>query len=362
MLIPFFLHKKNLVSLLSLILLISCSSDSGNGGGSGNGTSTKPSNLIVSASVIGTNTQNPNGDGSGMVNFNISAANATSFKIALGDGNTQDATNGTYTYTYTAGGINTYVVYVSAYNGASFVSTSVTVTLYVAPTSIWSDEFNSNGAPNPAKWGYDLGAGGWGNNESQYYTNRSDNVIVENGLLKIITKKENYQGSSHTSARLLSKGKFSFKYGKVEIRAKLPAGGGTWPALWMLGDNLDTAGWPACGEIDIMEHKGNQLNKIYSTLHYTGHSGGSGDSSNITLSTADATSAFHLYTLDWREDVIKFYVDNQLFKTFVNSSSLPFNQKFFLIINCAMGGSFGGTIDPSFTSSTFEIDYVRVYN
>jgi beta-glucanase (GH16 family) len=360
MLIPFFLHKKNLVSLLSLILLISCSSDSGNEGNSGNGTSTTPSNLVVSASVVGTNTQNSNGDGSGMVIFNISATNATSYKIALGDGKTLDATNGTNTYRYTAGGTNTYVVYVSAYNGSNFVSTTVSITLYVAPTSIWSDEFNTNGTPDATKWGYDLGAGGWGNNESQYYTNRSDNVIVENGSLKIITKKENYQGSSYTSARLLTKGKFSFKYGKVEIRAKLPAGGGTWPALWMLGNNIDTAGWPACGEIDIMEHVGNQLNKIFGTLHYTGHSGGSADGSTTVIS--NATTEFHLYTLDWRADTIKFYVDNQLFKTFVNTSSLPFNQNFFLIFNTAMGGNFGGAIDPNFVSSTFEVDYIRVFN
>jgi beta-glucanase (GH16 family) len=357
-----FIHRRmNFFISLSIIFVLaflSCSSDSGNSGGGTTGTT--PSNLVVTAQAFGTSTLLPNGDGSGTVTFNISATNATSYKILYGDGTTQDATAGINTYTYTTSGTNSFKVFVSAYNGTNFVSTSITIALYVAPTAIWSDEFNTDGAPNTAKWGYDLGGGGWGNNESQFYTNRTDNVIVQGGVLKIIIKKESYQGSSYTSARLLSKGKFSFKYGKVEFRAKLPSGGGTWPALWMLGSNLDTASWPACGEIDVMEHIGNSLNKIYGTLHYPGRSGGNADGATINI--ANATTEFHIYSVDWRADAIKFYVDNQLFKTFVNSSSVPFNQNFFLILNCAIGGDFGGTIDPNFVSSTFEIDYVRVYN
>ncbi len=360
MFFSYLLHKKNLFFLLFPLTLISCSSDSGSVGNAGTGKITTPSNLVVSTTVVGTSAQAQNGDGSGMVTFNINASNATSYKISLGNGETQDVTSGAFTYTYTTGGTNTFVVYVSAYNGANFVSTSVTFTLYVAPTSIWSDEFNADGAPNSSKWGFDIGGNGWGNNESQYYTSRPDNVIVQGGYLKIITKKENYQGSSYTSARLLTKGKFSFKYGKVDIMAKLPSGGGTWPALWMLGSNIDNTTWPACGEIDIMEYKGNDINKIYSTLHYTGHSGGGGDSTNTMIS--NVSTEFHLYSVDWRADAIKFYVDNKLFKTFINSASLPFNQNFFLLFNVAMGGNFGGAIDPNFVSSTFEIDYVRVYN
>ena len=342
--------------LCTTFMLVSCSGDNG----SGTNTGTTPSNLVVSAVVVGTSTQNPNGDGSGMVNFNISATNATSYKIALGNGDIQEVSSGLYSYTYTTSGTNNFVVYVSAYNGTNFVSTSVTIALYVAPTSIWSEEFNVAGAPDSSKWGYDLGAGGWGNNEAQYYTNRAENVIVQGGFLKIKTIKESYLGSNYTSARILTKGKFSFKYGKVEIRAKLPVGGGTWPALWMLGSNIDTTPWPASGEIDIMEHLGNQLNKIYGTLHHPGHSGGTADGG--TTNITNATTEFHVYAVDWRADAIKFYVDNQLFYTFTNSASLPFNQNFFLIINCALGGNFGGTIDPNFTSSTFEVDYVRVYN
>ena len=122
--------------------------------------------------------------------------------------------------------------------------------------------------------------------ELQNYTNRTDNSIVSNGTLKIIAKAESYNGSPYTSARLLTKDKFSFKYGKVEARAKLPEGVGTWAAIWMLGDNISTAGWPACGEIDIMEHLGRQLNKIYGTLHHPGHSGGNGDGSTVTIANA----------------------------------------------------------------------------
>ncbi len=349
------LHK--VCAIFSFAILVSC------GGGSSDQNdelTLTPSNLTVNAEIVGASASNPNGDGSGIVNFSINATNATSYKILLGNGETKEVTNGNFTYTYTASGINPYTVYVSAYNLSKFVSTSLTITIFVSPTATWSDEFNVDGPPNSSKWGYDLGAGGWGNNEEQYYTNRPENVIVQNGVLKIKTLKENFNGSSYTSARILTKGKFSFKYGKVEIKAKLPSGGGTWPALWMLGNNIDTVGWPACGEIDIMENVGNSPNKIYGTLHHPGHSGGNGDGATTII--ANASTEFHIYTLDWRADSIKFYVDNQLFYTFANSANLPFNQNFFIIINSAMGGNFGGAIDPNFVSSTFEIDYIRVYN
>ncbi|MDD5150478.1 MAG: glycoside hydrolase family 16 protein [Flavobacterium sp.] len=361
-LVKLFSFSLFLLFLFSTFALASCSGDSGGtgGGGGGTGTGTTPSGLVVSAAVFGTNAQNPNGDGSGLVTFTINANNATSYKIDLGNGDVQTVSSGLYSYTYQTSGTNSFKVYVSAYNGANFVSTSVTFTLYVAPISIWSDEFDTNGTPDSSKWGYDLGAGGWGNNESQYYTNRPENVIVSNGTLKINTIKESYSGSNYTSTRLLSKGKFSFKYGKVEFRAKFPTGGGTWPAVWMLGSNIDSVGWPACGEIDMLEEVGNQLNVNHSSLHSPGRSGNTPDTATVTV--ANGNTDFHIYTMDWRADFIKFYVDNQLYYSFINSSSLPFNQNFFLIINCAIGGNFGGTIDPNFVSSTFEIDYVRVYN
>ena len=360
MLNSFLINKKLLTVLIALILLISCSSSDS---GSNNDAETMPSNLTVTTEIAGKSSENPNGDGSGIVKFNINATNATSYKISFGDGNVQNFTSGMINYTYKTAGTYSYLVTITALNGSNAISTTVSITLSVSTAPVWSDEFNVNGAPNSSKWGFDIGTGnnGWGNNESQYYTNRTDNVKVENGVLKIITKKEDFQGSNYTSARLKTQGKFSVQYGKIEFRAKLPSGRGTWPALWMLGDNISTVGWPACGEIDIMEHKGNELNKIHGTLHFPGRSGGNPVTTTVTPNTS-ATTEFHTYAVDWRKDAIKFYIDDVLFKTFANSTNVPFNQKFFLIMNCAMGGSFGGAIDPNFSSSTFEIDYVRVYN
>ncbi|MBB1193409.1 glycoside hydrolase family 16 protein [Flavobacterium sp. SOK18b] len=220
----------------------------------------------------------------------------------------------------------------------------------------FSDEFNTDGAPDPTKWGYDLGAGGWGNNESQSYTSASDNVVVAGGNLKITAKKV---GSGYTSARLKSENKFEFTYGRVEVRAKLTTGAGTWPAIWMLGENYATNAWPACGEIDIMEFKGSQPTTIYGTLHYPGNSGGNGNGSSTTI--ANAASEFHIYKTIWSPESVKIYVDDVLFHTVANTSALPFNKDFFLILNVAMGGTFGGAIDPAFSQSSMEIDYVRVY-
>jgi hypothetical protein len=222
---------------------------------------------------------------------------------------------------------------------------------------VWSDEFNTDGTPDSSKWSYDLGAGGWGNNEVQTYTNSSDNVIVQGGNLKITAKLQPSGG--YTSARLKSENKFEFTYGKIEFRAKLPTGGGTWPALWLLGENYATNTWPGCGEIDVMEHKGNNPNVIYGTLHYPGNSGGGGISNNATF--PGVSSGFKVYKAIWTPNSIKFYVDNVLFHSFINNGLVPFNHDFFLIMNVAMGGTFGGTIDSAFSQSSMEVDYVRVY-
>ena len=227
-------------------------------------------------------------------------------------------------------------------------------------TLAWSDEFNKDGSPDPTKWGYDLGTGnGFGNNELEYYTNRPENVIIKNGVLTIKAIRENYNGSAYTSTRMLTQNKFAFTYGKVEVRAKLPVGVGTWPAIWMLGSNINSVSWPNCGEIDIMEHLGRDLNKIYATLHYPGHSGANGNSA--TKMIQNATTEFHIYSLVWSPLNIKIYVDDQLINSVANSSGIPFNHDFFLILNVAMGGDFGGPVDPAFTSSSMDIDYVRVY-
>lgn len=353
------MKKTTAIILLALNCLI-CFSCSNNSDNSVEITSTGPSNLKVVVTIVGTTAEKPNGDGSGNVNFTINASNATSYKIDFGNGEIKTVKEGNLNYNYSTSGTKTYTIKVFAYNLNKQISTSISITLYVEPKIIWSDEFDVDGAPNSTYWGYDLGAGGWGNNEEEYYTNRPENVIVKDGVLKINTIKEDYKGSKYTSARLLTKDKFSFKYGKIEFKAKLPIGGGTWPALWTLGNNLSSAGWPACGEMDVMEHVYNQLNKIHGTFHYPGHSGANGTTASKNI--VNATTEFHIYSMDWRADSIKIYVDNQKIIEFPNSNATPFNQDFFIIINCAIGGNFGGAIAPDFTSSTFEIDYVRVYN
>jgi len=382
---------------------------------------------------------------------------------------------------------------------------------------VWSDEFDVDGAPNPANWTYDLGAGGWGNGEAQEYTSEAENVIVEDGVLKITARGsgvvggaihyfddvtlvasggatstvEDFEGTApaftdfggastvvidnpdtsgintsatvgestknngaevwagsffdvdaaldlttyssmeiktwspavgavvrlklenqansdeffevdavtgvsetwetltfdlssapaynydrivlffdfgvsptgsaaYTSARIKSENLFEFTYGRVEIRAKLPSAGGTWPALWALGANFDEVGWPASGEIDIMEHVGNNNNTISSALHYPGNFGGTAVVGATSVPTA--TSEFHNYTVEWTPESIKFVVDDELVhNSLVNSASTPFNSDFFLIMNIAMGGTLGGAIDPAFMEDTMEVDYVRVY-
>ena len=387
---------------------------------------------------------------------------------------------------------------------------------------VWSDEFDVDGAPNPANWTYDLGAGGWGNGEAQSYTDDPENVKVEGGMLKITAKGsgdgggathyyddvtlvatggatssiEDFEGTAppfeafggastevidnpdatgentsvkvaqsikpvgaevwagsffdldtpldlanstsisiktwspavgavvrlkiedkgdntkfieidanttvaeawetltfdlsaaapavdptfnydrfvlffdfgvsptgdaaYTSARIKSEGLQEFTYGRVEIRAKLPSAGGTWPALWALGANFSTVGWPDSGEIDIMEHVGNNPNVPSSALHYPGNFAGTAVTASTSVPTA--TSEFHNYTVEWTTDSIKFVVDDELVHlSFENTSDTPFNSDFFFIMNIAMGGTLGGSIDPAFTEDTMEVDYIRVY-
>lgn len=312
-----------------------------------------PSNLTVQAIV--------NPDSSGSVSFTASATNTVSYDYDFGNGIYQTVADGNVVYKYPSAG--TYSVNVVAKSaGGQTISQSIQVTVAFKVSLLWSDEFDTPGAPDATKWTYDIGTGsnGWGNNELEYYTSRSDNVIVSNGTLKIIAKKESYSGSAYTSARMLTKGLFSFQYGKIEIRAKLPAGTGTWPGIWMLGNNFTTVGWPACGEIDIMEQNGSTKNTVYGTMHYPTQKNPYGDGGTTTVSTA--TTDFHRYATIWSAASIQLLVDDVVYYTLPNNSSIPFNQNFFIILNLAMGGNFGGTVDPAFTTDQMEIDYVRVYH
>jgi len=233
-------------------------------------------------------------------------------------------------------------------------------------TEVWSDEFDTNGAPDATKWNYDIGTGsnGWGNNESQYYTDRSDNVIVEDGVLKIHAKAESFSGSNYTSSRLKTQDLFEFTYGRIDVRAKLPSGGGTWPAIWMLGANFDVVGWPTCGEIDIMEHVGNNIGVVSNALH-TPSSFGNTINVNETEVGDDVVSEFHVYSVNWSANQISFLIDDEIVYTYApvdkTADNWPFTADQFIILNVAMGGTLGGTIDAGFTESTMEIDYVRVF-
>ena len=228
---------------------------------------------------------------------------------------------------------------------------------------VFSEEFNVDGAPDPNLWNFEIGNGeeqgipGWGNQESQYYTD--ENAIVEDGVLKITARQESINGFDYSSSRITTLDKFSFEYGRIEVRAKLPEGGGTWPAIWMLGENFPEVGWPETGEIDIMEHRGNEQDVVHGSLHLPGNSAGNAISETTTV--AGVSDEFNNYTVEWSEDRILFAVNDEVYHEYQNFSSTPFNSPFFIILNVAMGGTFGGDIDPAFTESTMEIDYIRVY-
>ncbi|WP_372754485.1 family 16 glycosylhydrolase [Labilibaculum sp.] len=226
---------------------------------------------------------------------------------------------------------------------------------------LWSDEFDTDGTPDTTIWTYDLGDDGWGNSEEQNYTSDADNVYVSDGTLKIVAKAED--DGSYTSARLKTEDLKEFTYGRVDVRAKLPEGVGTWPAIWMLGANYSTNTWPACGEIDIMEAVGSDVGSISSSIHTTSSSG---DTSNTgDASVEDPTSEWHVYSMNWSEDEISFLVDDVIHYTYDPSTqdddTWPFDTDQFIILNVAMGGTLGGTIADDFVSGTMEIDYVRVY-
>lgn len=228
-----------------------------------------------------------------------------------------------------------------------------------ATEAAWSQEFDGSSL-DTSIWNFETGNGsnGWGNNELQYYTDQ--NTEVSDGTLKINAIAESISGYNYSSARITTQNKYTFQYGRIEVRAKLPSTGGTWPAIWMLGENISTDGWPKCGEIDIMEHVGNNLGEVLGTLHFEGNSAGNAISEGTTVE--DVATEFHNYTMEWTQDHIVFAVDNVVFHEFTDMAGTPFvDHEFFLILNIAMGGTLGGTIDSNFTQDTMEIDYIRVY-
>ena len=237
---------------------------------------------------------------------------------------------------------------------------------YPGYTLVWNDEFDGTSL-DQSSWNYETGAGGWGNNESQYYRSGTNNAEVANGKLTITAKEEAYSGAPYTSARITTMGKREFQYGRIDIRAKLPYGQGIWPALWMLGANFPTTGWPSCGETDIMELLGHEPNKMYSTAHW----GVQGQNSiystgSYTLASGDFSQAFHVFTLKWEEDLLQFFVDDNLVHTItksnVGTATYRHNAPFFFIFNIAVGGTWPGYPDQTTVfPQRMTVDYIRVF-
>lgn len=237
---------------------------------------------------------------------------------------------------------------------------------------VMEDNFDVDGAPNPDIWAFDIGRGsgndGWGNNELQFYTDRPDNVVVQNGYLIITAKQEAFGGASYTSARLKTQNLFDQKYGRFEARIKLPQGKGLWPAFWMLGSNFEQVSWPQCGEIDIMEYLGNKPTEVFGTIHGPGYSGGNSIGKKYSLTNGRFDTDFHVFGVEWTEKYINWYVDDVLYSQITRKDvedvggQWVFDNSFFMILNLAVGGNLPGSPD---TNTIFPqrmiVDYVRVY-
>ena len=252
-------------------------------------------------------------------------------------------------------------------------STDENQTVTTFDNLIEADEFNTAlpEAPSSDMWNYDIGNGaeqgipGWGNNELQYYTDRLENVIVEDGMLKITARQESFMGSGYTSARLQTKDKFEKKYGRFEARIKLPWSQGLWPAFWMLGQNSYEVVWPQCGEIDIMENRGQEPTIMNGTVHGPGYSAGEAISKVYELTGDRFDTGFHIFGIEWGENYINFYVDDVLYNQ-ITPDDVPgewvFDQPFYIIINVAVGGNYvGAPNENSVFPQTMYVDYVRIY-
>lgn len=235
---------------------------------------------------------------------------------------------------------------------------------------VWADEFDYEGLPDDSKWDYDTGGHGWGNNELQYYT-AGDNAYVKDGHLYIEARKEEKEGMDYTSSRMVSRGKGDWLYGKIEVSAKLPSGLGTWPAIWMLPTDWEYGGWPASGEIDIMEHVGYDQNRIHASVHTESYHHKINTQKTSTRIIEGVSDEFHVYSIEWLPDKIMAYIDGDLYFTFdpkdykmvPTYKEWPFDKKMHILLNIAVGGDWGGArgMDEDIYPVQMVIDYVRVY-
>lgn len=238
-------------------------------------------------------------------------------------------------------------------------------------TLVWSDEFDGpeGSRPDASKWVYDVGGGGWGNRELQYYTDRTDNVRLDGrGVLEIVARAEPFMERSYTSGRLKTQGKFTHRYGRIEARIQIPTGRGIWPAFWALGESIERVGWPTCGEIDVMENNGAQPTIVYGTIHGPGYSGGAALSRSYSVPGGDRlTDDYHVFAVDWSERGIRWLLDGVPYATQL-PSNVPagkewvYDQPFFLLLNVAVGGNFVGDPDAATRfPQTMRVDYVRAW-
>ena len=364
-----------LISFFLLFVSNSCSSGDSE-------SNTAVSNLQVEVSLAGANEQQPNGDGSGVVEVTATADNAVRYAFRFDNGEVQESTSGTIEYTFPREGTHTTNVVAWAYSeSGEFINKTVNFKIYKSDEKftklVFSDEFEDEGRPDEEKWHHQVippNNGSWHNDELQHYTARTENSYVSDGTLKIKAIKEQYSygasTKSYTSARLNSK--FAFTFGKVEVRAKLPAAAGSWPAIWTLGANCNETGsyfgnqygsgqWPGCGEIDIMEQTGWNKSEIISHFHWGDRNTGQYKNMGSTLEVANTAEEFHVYSMEWTSSSIKTFVDGELVYELPNSADKPYDHPHYLLLNIAIGGNLGGEVPANFTEGTFEIDYVRIY-
>jgi beta-glucanase (GH16 family) len=370
------LIRSFMVTILLLFLALSCKE------GGNNEPLTLPSNLTVDVDI--------STDGSGDVTVTASAQNANFYTIYFGEVQNEipvKSTNGIAQYSYSQSGEYTIRVQANA-TASQYIEqeTAVTIVLanpddviipttgYVSPTNYegltlaWQDDFSGT-TLNASNWSYEIGRGsnGWGNNELQYY--REENTKIQDGHLIITAKKENFADASYTSSRLITKEKKSFQYGRVDIRAVLPKGQGIWPAFWMLGNNFPSVGWPACGEIDIMEMIGGngRENNVFGTLHWSNagaHACTCGQGDGFTLNAGTFNDEFHVFSIVWNANTITWLVDNQQFHQIdiTPAEMSEFRAPFYFIFNLAVGGNLPGSPnDNTQFPQHMIIDYVRVF-
>lgn len=231
---------------------------------------------------------------------------------------------------------------------------------------VWQDNFDYEGLPKEDLWNIEVAGNGFGNNEAQFYTNRLKNVFVKDGALHLVAYKEDYEHRHYTSAKITTLNKKHFQYGRFEVMAKLPTGGGTWPAIWFLGTDMKDVGWPTCGEIDLMEHVGHNPEHIHFSLHSRTNHHLIGNQPTLALDVPGILDGYHEFAMEWTEQHFIFYIDKVEIvrfnkKDYIGHAEWPFDHPFYLILNLAIGGTWGGPIDDTIFPMTMSFKYVRVY-